>query len=188
MNCDKNKTPILRHPRGNVLQLSFHLAQRRVKVVDGVNDTAEADFIHSGDVKVEFTSGKVSTTFLATMDGNKATVENVGMLPIGTYGIALLMKDSQGRPQKFKKRTILEVVEFTEEGGVYDTDEMDVEAYYPVISGHKSAIVIEGNKIYLEVGGRFGEDDDPDDGKAMISTGYGDGYIERENGKIILYI
>lgn len=179
------KKYIIRHVCGNYIRFEIPFL---VRTSNGGGTHTDTGFIPNGDVVFEFIAGVRRVKYTATKVGNVAVVEDNGTLPVGVYNIDVKWRDANNRPLHYMQRTILEVVESSDAGGVYNTDEFDVIAYYPVIGGERSAIVIENGKIYLEVGGRFGEDDDPNDGKAMITTGTGEGRVERENGKIILYI
>lgn len=185
------KKKIIRHIRGNYICMKLSLTERTVTTVNGTTDESDAAFVPSrhSPVKVLFSQGYDTVVLDAElMNDGRVKVEDNGTLGVGKYSIEILCRDTSGHPMRFKKKAVLVVADSTDEGGDYDTNEFDVIAYYPVINGMQSAVVIEDGKIYLEVGGRFGEDDDPDDGKAMISTGYGEGRVVRENGKIILYI
>ena len=185
------KKKIIQHIRGNYICMKMTLTERTVTTVNGVTEESDSSIVPSKNapVKVLFSQGYDSVALDAEfMNDGRVKVEDNGTLGIGKYSIEILCRDISGHPLRFKKKTTLNVVDATAEGGQYNTDEFDVIAYYPVINGMRSAIFIENGKIYLEVGGRVGEDDDPNDGKAMISTGYGEGYVAREDGKIILYI
>ena len=180
----------IKHVFGNRIELHIPLSDRAVSVTDGNASESIADLYPTGKMSLRLSKGYGSYNYdvPATVSGNTVVIVDNGTIPVGTWSMELVGTYPDGKPLRWKKNVILEVVDATADGGDYTNDEVDVLAYYPIIEGRWSAIVIDGGKIYLEVGGRLGEDDDPNDGKAMISTGYGEGHVERENGKIILYI
>lgn len=182
------KKQIIRHVCGNYIQFKIPLNVRATTTNDvGVTDVDDA-IAPVGKVTLELFAGVRRMKYTATIQNSVAIVEDNGALPLGVYSIRVRWRDANNHPMSYTKRNILEVIESFDAGVKYDTDEYDIQAYYPIVNGLRSAIVIENGKIYLEVGGHFGEDDDPNDRKAMITTGYGEGYIEREEGKIILNI
>lgn len=179
---------IIRHVQGNYLELRIPLTRRMVTSIDGNVDEQNATTVLR-DVTVRlWRRGIARYEFTPTINDNVATVVDQGRIELGKYEIEILYKDELDHPLRYKKRAILDVVEDTADGGEYNTNEYDLIAYYPIVEGREQAIVLDGDKVYMEVGGHFGADDDPTDNKATIFTGYGEGQIVIENNKVILEI
>ena len=178
------KKKIIRHVCGNYIRFEIPFL---VRESNGVTYT-DSGFTPNGGVVVYLIAGVRRVRYTATMVGNVAVVEDNGTLPVGVYCIDVMWRDAYNRPLHFVKSTILEVVESSEAGGKYDTDEFDVIAYYPVIGGVRSAIVIGENDITINEGGRFGGDDTPADEYADVSATYGSGRVEITDDEIILNI
>lgn len=177
----------IRHVQGNVLRLSAPITKRTVTLVNGSKQVTNTDIIPSGDVSIELNKGGVPFTFIADMEGNMASIEDKGILPIGVYSITILFQDAEGNPYRYKKNAVLRIVDTTAEGEVYDSEEFNVIAYYPVIEGRSSAIVVTDDSVYLEVGGKIGADDDEDE-EATLYNDYGEGSIEETDDEIVIYI
>lgn len=181
------KKQIIRHVCGNYIRIVIPLVRKAVSVTDrGVVET-ETPYNYLDKLKVEFSAGTRRIIKDAVVNGNVAIVEDNGTMPIGTYQICILFRDRE-KPMRYKKRTVLEVVENTEAGGVYDTDEFDVVAYYPVIRGMRSAVVIGDDDVSIIEGGKFGEDDTPGDEYADINATYGGGSVEIDEDFVTLNI
>lgn len=187
---DERKKNIVRHVVGNYIRLEFPFLKRTSQVIDGVQSVSDVGLVPNGPVVVELTCGTRRIRYNATMQGHVAVIEDNGTLPIGAYNICLHCRDAQGRPLHFVKKPILEVVSFTDEGGVYDSDEYDVIAHYPVIGyahAGSSAVVITDDEVILQVGGHIATDDDGDD-EATINAEYGAGSISETDDEIIINI
>lgn len=181
------KKTIIKHTRGNFIQFKIPLLVRTT-ITDyrGVNDTDNAIDLNS-PVVVEFKAGTRCVKKTATMVNNVAVVEDNGTLPVGAYNIVIKWRDANSRPMSYMQRTILEVVESSEAGGKYNTDEFDVVAYYPVIRGMRSAVVVTDTEVTVEVGGMIGADDD-EDNEATVYNDYGEGSVVENEDEVTIYI
>ena len=181
------KKMIIRHTRGNYIQFKFPLLVRE-SVTDyrGVVKTDNAIDLNS-PVIVELQAGTRCVKYTATIDGSVAVIEDNGTLPVGAYNILLKWRDAFNRPMSYMQRTILEVVESSEAGGKYETDEFDVVAYYPVIRGMRSAIVVTDEEVTVEVGGNIGIDDDEDE-EATVYNDVGEGTVVENEDEVTIYI
>lgn len=185
------KKTVIRHIRGNYIEIRVPLSCLTLTSIDGNVDRETGPFRPS-KIVVRLWKGGIARYDLApTISDNMLIFRDYGQIALGTYDIEILSEDQDFRPalpMRFKKQAFLYVADCTGDGGEFDTNEFNVIAYYPVIEGREHAIVIDGDKVYIEVGGHFGADDDPTDNKATIFTGYGEGQIVLENNKVILEI
>lgn len=134
-NCIENKTSKagIQHVYGNVLRLAMPLTLRTLEKVGDEIVATDTDFIPSSDypVTMEFSKGAIKLDFEATMrDGNIAYIEDDGTIPVGVYAVAVLCKDSEGRPYRFKQRDVLQVVDYTDEAGIEAGIEYTVATWY----------------------------------------------------------
>ncbi len=154
--------PYMSHPAGNVLELGIPLVVRTFKRENGEMKKVDTVFTPSSDavVKVLFSNGYNTVVRDGEVHGNVVRVKDRGKLGIGKYSIEVVCHEHSGEPLRFKQRTVLEVVDATVDGGVYDTDEMSVTAMFPVIGGgsETSLIVITDDAVMIKEGtGFYGE-------------------------------
>ena len=126
---------------------------------------------------------------MSPIEENAVVMDDNGTIPIGTWSIEVVgtVAGRSGRPFRFKRNVMIEVVDATEDGGDYANEEADVLAYYPVVNGRSSAVVITDDEIMLQVGGNIATDDDGDD-EATINAEYGAGSITETDDEIIINI
>lgn len=156
-NCNNKNRPLMVHPAGNVIKLGIPLIVRTVSGGDGSVHKSDAPYQPSAHspVKVLFSNGYDTVVRDGVVVGNVVNVEDNGKLGVGKYSISILCRDNAGHPLKLKKRTILEVSDSVTDGE-YDTEEMSVIAYYPVIGGtHYGEIVITDNAVKIYEGTGF---------------------------------
>lgn len=156
-NCKNKEHPYITHPVGNVLILGIPLLVKTVISEDGVVTKSSTPYQSSGhsSAKVLFSNGYDTVCRDGEVNGNVVRVEDRGKLGIGKYSITILCRDDACRPLCIKKRTVLEISDAVTEG-VYDTDEMNVIAYYPVIGGmHYGGIVITEDSVKMYEGTGF---------------------------------
>ena len=131
---------MIKHVYGNMLRLAIPLTLRTIELLESVVDgetvqeavATDTDFIPSGDypVTVSFSKGAVKVSLVATMDGNKAYVEDKGKIPVGTYDITVTCRDDNGNPHRFNQSTVLQVVNATAEAGIETAVEYEVTTWY----------------------------------------------------------
>lgn len=158
----KNEYPHMTHPAGNVLELGIPLVVRTITVENGKTEAHDTAFVPSPNarIKVHFMNGYDTVVRDGEVHGNVVRVKDRGKLGIGKYSIEIVCHEHSGEPLRFKQRTVLEVVDATVDGGVYDTDEMSVTAMFPVIGGgsETSLIVITDDAVMIKEGtGFYGE-------------------------------
>lgn len=124
----------IKHILGNVLRLCIPLRIRTVTVANGRTVATDAAFTPNPEypVSVVLSNGAQQFKLIATMaNGNVACIEDNGMLPLGTYSVAVLCKDDNGNPLRFKERNSLEIVGYTSDAGYGSTDaEVEIETAY----------------------------------------------------------
>ena len=142
MNCNCNNinntdgsglTAYVSHVYGNVLRLAIPLTLRTVTMENGEMVATDTDFIPSSDypVTVVFSKEGVKISLEATMqNGNIAYIEDFGTIPVGKYDIAVLCKDDNGNPYRFKQVTALHVVDATADANIPSDIEYEVTTWY----------------------------------------------------------
>ena len=190
-NCPHNNTtkrPVIRHTQGNVLQLSIPLTMRWHIVTDGVEQIVENGTIsHDMDIRVVLSKGNKEYTYVPELYNNQVSIIDYGTLPIGTYSIAIEINDD-GNRLRYKKRTLLQIVDSTEDGQQYENNEMNVLAFYPVVEGVTTAIIVGDDDVVISENGKYKGDDTPNDDNADITAQYGDNSIEVCEHEVIINI
>ena len=181
-----NKT--MRHPCGNVLKLILPLGEQTVSVVEGRESRVRSQMMPGAGcpVMVELTSGVIRKRYVASVEGGAAVIEDNGTLPVGVYQIKVSYRDQNGHPMSFTKQTVLEVVESTEDGGIYDTDEFGVMARYPVVMTQSAGVVITDDEVQLHEGIGFRGEVTEDE--VRLYAEYGDSRIEITEGEVQIII
>lgn len=197
-NCPYNNgasgkiRPAITHPQGNLLILSFPLTTHAVSVVDGVENIEEEEIDLTqnlvGKPVVELSRGKKVLRYECDIFQNKVQFMDYGKLPIGTYDITLVFDYGDDQQMRYKKRTMLRIVDNTDDGGSYENDEFNIIAIYPVIKGRSIAISIADGEVRISENGKFKGDDKPNNGRADITAQQGEGYLIIEDGKAKLHI
>ena len=174
--------PVITHPQGNILNLSIAITTRAVSVVDGVENVEEAEQDLSSNLVgkpiVELARGKMVYRYECEVFQNKVQLMDYGKLPVGSYNISILLDYGGGQQMRYRKRTILQIVEFTDDGGQYENDDFNVIAIYPIVKGKTTAISIGDADVTISENGKFKGDDTPSDDNADITATYGDSSIE----------
>ena len=191
-NCPHNnnttKRPVIRHTQGNVLQLSIPLTIRWHIVTDGVEQKIDQGSIdHNMGISVILTNGKHEHRYEPEIYNNQVTIIDKGELLIGTYSIAIEINDD-GNKLRYKKRTLLQIVDSTEDGQQYENNEMNVLAFYPVVEGVTTAIIVGDDDVIISENGKYKGDDTPNDDNADITAQYGDNSIEVGEDEVIINI
>lgn len=178
----------IRHPQGNPLQLLFPLGKMTVTVADGNESRVGGpmDVDTSYPVKVELTAGVRRHVYNATIENGFAVIEDSGSLPVGVYRAEMVFRDSLHRPMRWAKRTIVEVVEATEDGGTYETDEFGVVARYPVAMGHSAGVVLTEDEVQLHEGVGFRGEVTEDE--VQLYAEFGNSRIETTAGEVQIII
>ena len=172
---------IIQHTRGNRIEIVVPLSKIKVASTDGNVKREESSLDPHGKTVVRLYRGGIACyEFTPTINGNFVSMVDEGTILSGRYSIEVLCADSQGRPMRYKKfdDPIIEVNEYTAGGGVYDTNEYNVIAYYPIVKGRESAILIEEDGVSIIEGGNFGGDEDYTDDFADVSAIFGEGSVE----------
>jgi hypothetical protein len=87
---------------------------------------------------------------------------------------------------RFAQDKMLAVVRTTEEGQKYQSDDYDVVAYYPVIRGRASAVVIGDGFVRLYAG--RGLNADIAEGAVNLRAGYGNSEVEVTDNNVNIHI
>lgn len=181
----------IRHIQGNFIRMMIPLGLETLTTIDGVSAKTVADFVpnQAYPVQVVLRCGVTNRKLTPTsIDGNMITVEDNGVLPVGAYHIEILCRDDDGKPMRFRKNTVIEIVNETERGDSFDTDEFDVVAYYPVLKGRECAVVIGDDSVTILEGLPLGGDPDYTDNYAEISARQGSGSMQVTKDEVILTI
>lgn len=136
MNCNhhNNNTDVaqIRHVYGNVLRLAIPLTLRTLTLDGGTVERTDEPFYPSSEYPVEvvLSKGATKVRIAAEMDGNVASIEDDGTIPIGVFSITVTCRDDNGRPYRFKQHTVLNVVDTTREAGIEPTIEYEAATWY----------------------------------------------------------
>ena len=168
------QTKIL-HIKGNSITIGFPIAEIQNVLNDGTDhvNTEFNDIV--GDVWVVLRRGLLIRQFKVEANANYISFTDHGHLPCGEYDIELYY-DHELLPMRYAKEKMLVVVNTTEEGQVYQSTDFDVIAYYPVINGRESAIVIGDGYVRLIAGNGLRADIDED--SVNLRAGYGNSTVE----------
>jgi len=163
-----------------------------VAVVDGTEQVEEIERDLSGGLAdapiVELSRGKKTIKRKCEIFQNRISFIDNGELPVGTYDITVLLNWEDGGKMRYKKRTLLQIVDTTAEGGQYDNDEFNVVAIYPIVEGETTAIIVGNDDVTISENGKFQGDDTPNDEYADVSSTYGQSNIEIEDDYVTLNI
>lgn len=178
----------IKHVFGNRIELRIPLTEREVSVSDGSVSTRDTILVPTVRISVRLSKGYGSYNYdvPATVSENVVVMVDNGTIPVGTWSIEVVGSYAD-QPFRYKRDIVLEVVDATEDGGDYANDEVDVLAYYPVVNGRSSAVVITDDAVIVEVGGRIGADDDEDEA-ATVYNDYGEGSVELGDDAVTIYI
>lgn len=178
----------MRHPHGNPLQLILPLGEERVTVVDGNESRVRSQMRPntSYPVMVELTAGVRRHRYQAMIENSAAIIEDNGTLPVGVYRIWVHYRDRAGRPMSYMKHTVLEVVEATEDGGTYNTDEFGVVATFPVAMNHSAGVVVTEDEVQLHEG--IGFHGEVTEDEVRLYAEYGSSRINITEGEVQMII
>ena len=174
------------------ISLLFPITTRAVSVIDGVQSIEDTERnLSQGLVKkpvLELAKGKTVFTYEGDLFQNKIAFTDWGKLTLGIYDITLFLDWGEGGQMRYKKRTLLQIVDETDAGGQYENDEFNVIAFYPIIKGKTTAIIIGDDDVIISEAGQFMGDDTPNDNYADVTAIYGDSSIEVNDDEVILTI
>lgn len=120
----------IKHVFGNHLRLAIPLQKLVRTLEDGhVVERAE-DFFPNPDfpVSVVLTGYNRQKTYEAAMEGNVATIEDDGKLPVGRYQVEVIAHDAEGRQVRYMQRDAVAIVNATADAGIEPGIEFDAEA------------------------------------------------------------
>ena len=109
-----------------------------------------------------------------------------GHLPCGVYDIEVYYDTEDGQHMRLKYPQILTIVDSTEAGQIYESDDFDVDAYYPIINSRASAVVISNGIVSLFAG--RGLNADLGDDSVNLRAGYGDSQVDVTNTNVNINI
>ena len=178
------KTKIL-HTQGNRITIGFPIEEVYAELRDGsLSKNKEAKLIT--DVWVVLRRGLLIRQYHAFSSFNYVHFTDEGHLPCGEYDIEVYYDSIDEHHMKFVEEKMLCVVRTTAEGQKYQSSDYDVVAYYPVIRGRASAVVIGDGYVRLYAG--RGLNADLADGAVNLRAGYGNSTIEIENNSVNIHI
>lgn len=125
-------TTKIKHVFGNVMRVAIPLTMRVRKLIDGQETETEEDFYPNPNHDVEivlYKGGGLKTLYIASIDGNVATFEDGGELPVGTYQVEVRAFDAEENPVRYMVRSIIEIVDATIDAGIEAGIEFDAETY-----------------------------------------------------------
>lgn len=169
------KTKIL-HIQGNFITIGFPIEEVNAVLNDGnynaANSTNAID-----DVWVVLRRGILVRQYKVHAAHNYVFFTDHGHLPCGKYDIEVYYDaPDSDMPMRLKYPQILTVVDNTEDGQHYDSTDFDVDAYYPVINGRESAVIISNGVVSLFAG--RGLNADIGENSVNLRAGFGASQVE----------
>lgn len=119
---------LIKHVFGNVMRIAIPLTMRIRTMVDGHETETEEDFYPNLSLPIAVSlmrEGGYTKTYIPTMEGNVATIEDDGTLPVGTYQVTVTCFDAQERPCRYMVRAIVQIVSATADAGIQAGVEFD---------------------------------------------------------------
>ena len=178
------KTIIL-HIQGNEITIGFQI-QEITSVLNDGSRSATAEENDLADVWVVLRRGLLVRQYRATVIDNLVYITDKGHLLCGEYDIEVYYDSIDEHHMKFVEEKMLCVVRTTAEGQKYQSSDYDVLAYYPVIRGRASAVVIGDGYVRLYAG--RGLNADLADGAVNLRAGYGNSEIEVTDNNVNIHI
>jgi hypothetical protein len=170
---------IIKHIQGNQITIAFPIMEREKELTDGSLVGTDTENAIQGDVWVILSMGLMVRQYRASVRGNYIVITDHGHLPVGRYDIDVRFDVTIGGityPMRYYENDILHVVNATQDGEVYESTDYDVLAYYPVIHGRASAVVIGDGYVRLYAGNGLNADIDSD--SVNLRAGYGNSQVE----------
>lgn len=178
------KTIIL-HTQGNEITIGFPIQEVTSVLNDGSRSTT-AEENDLADVWVVLRRGLLVRQYRAAVIDNLVYITDTGHLLCGEYDIEVYYDSIDEHHMKFVEEKMLCVVRTTAEGQKYQSSDYDVVAYYPVIRGRASAVVIGDGYVRLYAG--RGLNADITDGAVNLRAGYGNSEIEVTDNNVNIHI
>lgn len=169
------ETKIL-HIKGNYIHIGFQLSEVDHRLVNGHNEVDNNDVNIRGDVWVVLRRGLLIRQYKTHASFNYVYFTDWGFLPCGEYDIEVYYEAEGEMHMRFCQEKVLIVVNSTAEGQVYQSTDYDVQAYYPVINGRESAVIIGDGFVRIMSGNGLLADIDSD--SVNLRAGYGDSEVE----------
>lgn len=173
------------HIQGNEITIGFPLITISANLVDGSLTKSELEDA-VGHAWVVLRRGILVRQYHVMASHNYVFITDKGHLPCGEYDIEVYYEDPDGIHMRFKYDNLLAVVDSTEQGQVYEGSDFDVIAYYPVINGRASAVVIGDGQVSLFAG--RGLNADIGESSVNLRAGHGNSTIEIENNEVKINI
>jgi len=180
-----SKTDIL-HVQGNPITIGFPVERINAVLRDGSFEALGSENSIDDGVWVVLRRGLLVRQYHVHAAHNYVFFTDAGHLPCGKYDIEVYYDDDDRQHMRLKYPSILTVVDNTEDGQLYRSDDFDVDAYYPVIKGRASAIVIDGGQVSLFAGRGLNADIGED--SVNLRSGYGESQIEVTNDNVKINI
>ena len=178
----------LKHPQGNPLELLIPLGKMTVTVMDGVEQRSitRLDVDITKPISVELIAGVRRHKYDVTVENGFAVIRDNGTLPVGVYRVEMSCRDTENRPMHYVKKTLVEIIESAEEGGIYETDEFGIVARYPIASGHSAGVVLTEDEVQIHEG--IGFHGEVTEDEVQLYAEYGDSMIEATDNEVRIII
>jgi len=180
-----SKTDIL-HVQGNPITIGFPVERINAVLRDGSFEALGSENSIDDGVWVVLRRGLLVRQYRATVIDNLVYITDKGHLLCGEYDIEVYYDSIDEHHMKFVEEKMLCVVRTTAEGQKYQSSDYDVVAYYPVIRGRASAVVIGDGHVRLYAG--RGLNADLADGAVNLRAGYGNSEIEVTDNNVNIHI
>lgn len=168
--------------------LLIPLGKMTVTVMDGMEqrNITRLDVDITKPIRVELIAGVKRHKYDVTVENGFAVINDNGTLPVGVYRVEMFCRDLENHPMHYVKKTVVEIIEATDEGGVYETDEFGIIAKYPVAAGHSAGIVLTEDEVQIHEGVGFHGEVTEDE--VQLYAEYGNSMIDVTDGEVRIII
>jgi hypothetical protein len=178
------KTKIL-HIQGNEIMIGFPVKEVNAVLHDGSSSTVD-NIDALSELWVVLSRGILVRQYKVRPAHDFVFFTDKGHLPCGVYDIEVYYDTEDGQHMRLKYPQILTIVDSTEAGQMYESDDFDVDAYYPIINSRASAVVISNGIVSLFAG--RGLNADLGDDSVNLRAGYGDSQVDVTNTNVNINI
>lgn len=168
------KTKIL-HIQGNEITIGFPVKEVNAVLQDGSSSTVDKTEALS-ELWVVLRRGILVRQYKVYPAHDYVFFTDKGHLPCGVYDLEVFYDTEDGQHMRLSYPQILTIVDSTEAGQIYESDDFDVDAYYPIINSRASAVIISNGTVALMAG--RGLKADISDDSVNLRAGFGGSQVE----------
>lgn len=122
----------IKHVYGNPLSIAIPLDKIVRSIIDGHEVETRSEFYPNPnyDVSVILKGvGLIRYEYIASVNGNVATIKDKGEIRVGKYSVEVLAYDENEERVRYKVNSIIEIVDATIDAGIDPDIEFDIQEY-----------------------------------------------------------